>query len=133
MKAVSSKNKIILYLAFLLVLVPSFFQASAADTVICACCNTNTPCTFQDFFTVTDALITYIRNIAFFVAVLMIIKGGAHIMMSEGKPAEIQKGRDTLTWALIGMFAVFGSWLIITAVLIAISGGSITSISSFIH
>jgi len=42
----------------------------------------------------------------------MFIWGGFQLLFSGGNPEKIQKGKDTLVWATLGLVIIFGSWAI---------------------
>lgn len=54
-------------------------------------------------------------------ALLFFVYGGVMMLISAGNPERIQKGRDTLMWATVGLIVVFGSYGIVQAIFLAIS------------
>jgi len=62
------------------------------------------------------------------VAVLMIVYGGMMILTAAGSPEKVKKGKDVLTWAIIGAIVVLSSYImvdyVITAIITGGSGGS---------
>ncbi len=48
-----------------------------------------------------------------FLATIMVIWGGFTLMTSGGNSEKVQKGKDTLVWALLGLAVVFLSWAIV--------------------
>lgn len=106
----------------------------AADTKffpVCECCSSPTPCSVKDFFVVVDKIIDAALYLSFFIAVIMIIKGGVTILLGAGKPAEVTKGRETVTWAIWGMVIAFGAWLIVNTVLTVFTGEGISGYLNF--
>ena len=59
-------------------------------------------------------------------ALLMVVYGGVLWMTSRGDSKLVQKGKDTLTWAVIGLAIVFASYAIVNALIQGITGGTIT-------
>jgi len=131
------KSTIVPFLAplasFAVLSIPALaFAASDADYFpICACCLSNDPCTFKNFFEVIDKLIKALLYLSFFIAVIMNIKGGVTIIIGSGSDAERKKGRETITYAIYGMLVAFGAWLIINTVLTVFTGGD-KSIGSYL-
>lgn len=58
------------------------------------------------------------------VALLMFIWGGLQWLTSGGSPERIQKGKNTIVWAVLGLVLIFGSYAILNFVLGAILGAS---------
>lgn len=59
------------------------------------------------------------------IALIFFIYGGFMMLISAGSSDRIQKGRDTLMWATIGLIFIFGSYGIVEAVFQALAGESI--------
>lgn len=55
-------------------------------------------------------------------ATFMFMYGGFLLLSSGGSPDRIQKGKDTLTWAALGIITILGSWVIIQFILEATTG-----------
>ncbi len=66
---------------------------------------------------VIDGVLSVIGGLA----LLFFIYGGFLMLISAGNPERIQKGRDTLMWATVGLIVVFGSYGIVQAIFQAIS------------
>lgn len=56
------------------------------------------------------------------ISLVIIIYGGFMMMISAGNQERVDKGRKALMWAVIGLFVVFGSYGISTAIFTALSG-----------
>lgn len=56
------------------------------------------------------------------IALLIIIYGGFELLISAGNQEKVDKGKKALTWAVIGLVVVFGSYGITTAIFNAIAG-----------
>ncbi|MBI2637137.1 MAG: hypothetical protein HYW81_03010 [Parcubacteria group bacterium] len=50
-------------------------------------------------------------------ALAFFIIGGIILLMSRGNPEKVKTGKDTLLWAIIGMFVAFSSYIILRFVL----------------
>jgi len=55
-------------------------------------------------------------------ALLMFIYGGFTWMMASGNQQAVQKGKDILTWATVGLVVIFASYALVNFVLTAVSG-----------
>lgn len=53
---------------------------------------------------------------------LMLVWGGFQWLTSAGNPEKVKKGSQTMIWAVIGLFLVLSSYLILDAVLKALRG-----------
>lgn len=59
------------------------------------------------------------------IALGMFVWGGLQMMISQGDVDKIKKGKSTLTWAGIGLVVIFTSYALVSAVINALSRGSI--------
>ena len=57
-------------------------------------------------------------------ALLMFVYGGVVWMTSRGEPKQVTKGKETLTWAVLGLVIVFSSYTLVTALLSGITSGN---------
>lgn len=55
-------------------------------------------------------------------ALFMFVYGGMLWMTSGGNSGRIEKGKDTLIWATIGLFIIFASYAILNFILTALAG-----------
>jgi hypothetical protein len=53
----------------------------------------------------------------------LMVYGGILILTSAGKEAQVKKGKDVITWAIIGAIILGAAYAITTLVFTAISGG----------
>ncbi len=58
-------------------------------------------------------------------ALLAFIYGGFMWILSQGNPKMIQKGKDTLIWASIGIVVLFTAYALVNALVGAITTGSV--------
>jgi hypothetical protein len=58
------------------------------------------------------------------VAFVMFIYGGMFMLTSRGNPDMIKKGKDILIWAVIGLIVIFGSYVFVSFIITAITGGA---------
>ena len=51
------------------------------------------------------------------IAVIVVIIGGIYIMMSQGDPGKVKRGKDTVLYCVIGLIVVLCAWAIVKFVL----------------
>lgn len=56
-------------------------------------------------------------------ALLMFVYGGVLWMTSHGDPKMVTKGKDTITWAVLGLVVIFASYAIVNALIVGITTG----------
>jgi hypothetical protein len=66
-----------------------------------------------DFFLLLAAVLRLIFTATAILAVIYIILGGYYYVMAYGNPETIQKGKSTITWAIIGLIVSIASFAII--------------------
>jgi amino acid transporter len=71
-------------------------------------------------------VITVFLGVVGAIALIFFIWGGFLWLTSGGSPERVQKGRQTLVWATLGLILIFASYGITRAVFQAIAGESIT-------
>lgn len=57
-------------------------------------------------------------------ALLMFIYGGFLWMTSGGKKEQVVKGRETITWAIVGLIALFGAYIAVNTIITVITSGT---------
>jgi len=58
------------------------------------------------------------------IALLMVVWGGFLWMTSSGNSERVEKGKNTLMWAALGLLIIFGSYIIVNAILVALQSGT---------
>lgn len=123
------KRKLLLTGLFLLGMgLPILAQAQGGflSGISPGCYNAGT-CDFCDIGKVITNVFKFLRNdIAFPLAILMVIYGGIVMIFSTGSPARVTKGRKILMSAVIGFAIVFGASLIINTALTVLSKSQFT-------
>ncbi len=75
------------------------------------------PCQLCHFFVMLQGIIEFLLvppdGIVFIIAVIMLVIGGAMIIFSGASPSLFKKGKDTITWAIVGLVVIFGAWLFV--------------------
>ncbi len=69
-----------------------------------------------------------IIGIASFIAIIYIMIGGVTMVMSSGNADQVQKGKNTLTYAILGFIVAMAAYLIVDTFITYITGVSISSI-----
>lgn len=59
-------------------------------------------------------------------ALLMFVYGGTLWLTSGGNSEMVKKGKDILVWSTLGLVVIFTSYAIVSAVLNALTSGSVT-------
>jgi hypothetical protein len=117
--------KKIFWVFFLSLIILSFFSApilthakactgeSANGLVPCGQ-DASCPCEISDFFTMIGRIYNFIvKMVATPLAILALTVGGIVLLISAGSPGLAGLGRKILYTTVIGMFLVYGSWIII--------------------
>lgn len=110
--------------SFLLIVLLSLLFAPvtiyAAGLVPCG--NPGEPaCTIGHFFEMLARIYNFIVwNIAAPLAIIGITVGAIFMLISAGNPDLFNRGKEIIKWAVIGLFLVFASWVIINTILTAL-------------
>lgn len=59
-------------------------------------------------------------------ALLMFVYGGVLWMTSRGDTKQVTKGKDTITWAVLGLVIIFASYTLVNALISGITSGTAT-------
>lgn len=59
-------------------------------------------------------------------ALLMFVYGGVLWMTAMGEPKRVTKGKDVITWAVLGLVIIFASYTLVNALISGITSGSAT-------
>ncbi len=115
------------------ILLVTFLAPQLAMSALVPCGNDGqNPCTLSDFFVLIRNVYDFmVWTIALPIAGLMIMIGGILILISGGpgganpitgaiSPNLYSTAKNIITYSIIGVVLIFGSWLIIDAVLKAI-------------
>jgi hypothetical protein len=81
-------------------------------------CGHGNPCTIGDFFTMLHRIYNFlVTMIATPLAIIALTVGGIILMTSAGNPNLVSLGKKILWAAIIGLFLVWGSWVIINFIM----------------
>ena len=71
----------------------------------------------DDLISDTSKIINVVLGVLGVVAVAVVIYGGFLFLTAQGDPGKIKKGKDSITWGIIGLIIALLSWSIINFVL----------------
>jgi hypothetical protein len=96
-----------------LVLLLSAQVTFAQGFVFCGRRGQNDPCEVSDLFVLVYYTVNFLIGMAGLVSLFYVVWGGMRMMFSNGNPANIQEGKDTIRNSLVGLILVFLSYLIV--------------------
>jgi len=102
-----------IYLASLLFIIPITANAQDAE----GSANQLSAYTTSSIPVLIGYVIRAALGISGVVALIMIIYGGVLWLTSGGNTDKVQKGRDTLIWAVLGLIVIFSAYAIVNAVI----------------
>ncbi|MFH0853810.1 MAG: pilin [bacterium] len=109
-------NKITATLALFILLLPLIVAAQGSDVALPNPISCNTLlCVF------VNAIKLVLGALGLF-GLVMFIWGGVNMMTSAGNPEKVQKAKETLVWATLGLIIILGSWVILRFVLNTVVG-----------
>ena len=119
---IMKKITIIFLLIFLFIPIIIFADFSPQQGLVPACGGDGQPaCRITDFFTMLANIYDFlVKWIASPLAIIAITVGGIILMTSAGNPQQASKGKEILKLAIIGLFLVWGSWVIINFIMTTI-------------
>ena len=82
-----------------------------------AACNIDPDHKTDDLISDTNKIINVVLGVLGVVAVGVVIYGGFLFLTAQGDPGRIKKGKDSITWGIIGLIIALLSWSIINFVL----------------
>lgn len=80
-----------------------------------------TPCTFTHFFVLIQTVVNYLVKIAAIIATIAIVIAGIWLATSGGNESHRSKAQEIIQAALIGLIIVLAAWLIVTAIVFALT------------
>ena len=82
-----------------------------------AACNIDPVHKNDDLISDVNKIINVVIGVLGVVAVVVVIYGGFLFLTAQGDPGKIKKGKDSITWGIIGLVIALLSWSIINFVL----------------
>lgn len=99
------------------------YGKSAGDCASAGTLATNPDsCEASDLNTVIKTIVNTLIFVIGIVAVIMIILGGISYATSQGDPAKVKKGKDTVLYGIIGLVIALLAYAIVNFVLNAMNG-----------
>jgi hypothetical protein len=92
------------------------FAFGYGGSVLAAPTTLANPIKYNDVVTLIGGVIKFALGSFGAIALVMFIVGGIIWMTSQGDPAKVKKGLDTLVWAALGIVVVFSSYALIKMV-----------------
>jgi len=86
-------------------------------------CATNTPCGLNEAFQVVVNISRVIVAFTGSAALLMFTFGGVMFVIAAGNQDRVQRGKNIMVAAAIGIVIILGAWVMVNFVLIALTGG----------
>ena len=83
----------------------------------------NCPCELGDIFILVENLYKRLLEFSTVLAGFLVVVGGVILLISAGSPRMLDLGKSILKWTLVGILLVWGSWLIINTLFLAIGYG----------
>ena len=112
------KKILIRLLMPVLMLAPSVALAEAVTLI--------NPLGETDVRVILGRVISAALSIVGTLALLMFVYGGVLWMTSRGDSKQVTKGKDTITWAILGLVIIFASYTLVNALIVGITKGSAT-------
>ncbi len=82
----------------------------------------NQSCTVCDILVLGENIIDFGLKTAVPVAAILFLWAGFLILLSGARPSWISKGKDVFRYTTIGLFIMFGSWLVANTILKSLAG-----------
>lgn len=96
-------------------------DAGLFNNVSCVCVAKG-DCDAGDFMVVVFNASQLLFGVAGAAALLMFIAGGFMLIISSGNQSYVDRGKQILRAAVIGLAIIFGAWLIINGIVVALTG-----------
>lgn len=113
-RGTSAASLLTVALLFFFTLAPAPAQATIVNVV--------NPINATSVPELVNNVVRTILGIVGALALFMFVYGGMLWMTSGGNSTRIEKGKDTLIWATIGLFVIFASYAILNFILTALAG-----------
>jgi len=81
----------------------------------------------SDVRTIVGRIISASLSVIGTIALLMFVYGGFLWLTSRGDAKAIDKGKNTMTWAILGIVVIFGAYVIVRTILAGLVSGSVTT------
>ncbi len=102
-----------------------FLAASLPSPVVAA--GLSNPLGTTDLNEVFARLIKAVLGVSGGLALLMFIWGGFLFLTAGGNDGRIKKGKETLTWAIIGIVVILAAYILVSALINVLVGNGINA------
>ena len=75
-------------------------------------------------FNIINGLVCWIADLALILVVLAVVYYGIMFLISRGDPGKVGDARKALTWGIVGILVILGTYTIIMSVEYAITGSN---------
>ena len=89
-----------------------------------------TPCTLCDLFLLADNVTDFMVYAGFLVVSVFIGYGGLMILAGSYSESKVQRGKEILTSAIVGLLILLAAWLIVDTAIKLLLGIDVFSVSS---
>ena len=115
------KYKILGFYIVILIFTFSFFNFAEA-AIVPQCGGADQPaCTYCNLLQLVKNVMDFMLYLVFPLATIGIIVGGFYIMMAAGSTSRVQKGRQYITAAVVGILIALLAWTVLDTILKVIS------------
>ena len=76
-----------------------------------------------DVPTLIGIIVKGVLGIVGSIALIMFVYGGFLMLISEGDPGKVKKGKDAMVWAVAGLAVIFGSYIFVSFIISRLSMG----------
>lgn len=101
-----------------------FAGICTSSTATCEC-RDNGNCTLQDILQVLVNLSVFILAISGSVMLFIFVYGGFFWLTSQGKTERVEKGRQAMVGALVGLVIIFGAYAAINIIISVLQTGTL--------
>ena len=116
------KFSLIIVILLALNFVPMVVFDAASDSLVpCDGDGETNPCTFNSFFVLIQTVANYLVKIAAIIATIVIVIAGIWLATTGGNESRRKQAEDMLWKAVIGLIIVLAAWLIVTAIVFALT------------
>lgn len=112
---------------FTLVLLLAAFVALPAFADLVNCEQKTGPsksCELGDFLAIIALVVNFLLSFSGLIAILFVLWGGLQMILANGNPSQIQAGKSTITYAVLGLILTLAAYMIIAYVIGLLTGNA---------
>ena len=119
----------IIFSVFLLI--PAFSYAICEGEIV-PCGGDKPVCGFCHIFEITNNILVYVLTcLAPIISGVMLILGGFYLMIAGVDPGQMQKGKEIILAAIVGLVIIFVSWVILNTFLVSLNIATWTGLDNW--